>query len=127
MATVLVVNLVALVTLARLDDGRLLAVLDGTAGGTGSLDGLDDLEGLIVGNLAEDDVAAVQPGGHDGGDEELGAVAGLDLLADIRRIGTQNWAPPGQVTYVLGPALAMDSRPGRVCLIWKFSSANFSP
>jgi len=29
--------------------------------------------------------------------------------------------------YVLGPALAMDRRPGRVCLMLKFSSANFSP
>src|SRR5215469_16844491 len=28
---------------------------------------------------------------------------------------------------VLGPALAMDSRPGLVCLCVKFSSANFSP
>lgn len=77
----------ALVTLASLDDGRLLAVLDGTAGGTGSLDGLDVLEGLIVGNLAEDDVATVQPGGHDGGDEELGAVAGSNLLAHVPNIG----------------------------------------
>lgn len=72
-----------LVTLARVDDGRLLAILNGTAGRTGSLDALNDLEGLVVGNLAEDDVAAVQPGGHDGGDEELGAVAGFNLLAHI--------------------------------------------
>lgn len=62
-------------TLAGLDDGGLLAILDGTAGGTGSLDSLDVPEGLVVGNLAEDNVASVQPGGHDGGDEELGAVA----------------------------------------------------
>lgn len=74
-------------TLARLGDGRLLAVLDGTASGTGGLDGLDVLEGLVVGNLAEDDVTAVQPGGHDGGDEELGAVAVLDLLARVHGMG----------------------------------------
>jgi hypothetical protein len=80
-------SLLRLVTLARVNDGRLLAILDGTAGGTGSLDTLNDLEGLVVGNLAEDDVAAVQPGGHDGGDEELGAVAGLDPLARIHDHG----------------------------------------
>lgn len=73
-----------LVTLISVNDGGLLAILDGTAGGTGSLDGLDDLEGLIVGNLAENDVAAVQPRGHDGGDEELGAVAVSRLLARIQ-------------------------------------------
>lgn len=32
-----------------------------------------------------------------------------------------------RVTYVLGPALAMESRPGRSCLSLKFSSGNFSP
>lgn len=69
--------------LVAVDDGRLLAILNGTAGGTGSLNGLDDLEGLIVGNLAEDDVTAVQPGGHNGGDEELGAVAVFIVLAQI--------------------------------------------
>ena len=50
-------------------------MLDGTAGGTASLDGLDDTLGLLVGNLAEDDVAAIEPRGDDGGDEELRAVA----------------------------------------------------
>lgn len=74
-------------TLARVDDGRLLAILNGTTGGTGGLDSLDDLEGLIVSNLAEHDVAAVQPGGHDGGDEELGAVAVLDPLASVHSRG----------------------------------------
>jgi len=61
---------------ARLGDGGdTLAVLDGTAGGAASLDGLDDGDGLSVSDLAEDDVAAVEPRGDDGGDEELGAVA----------------------------------------------------
>jgi hypothetical protein len=40
--------------------------------GADLLDGLDDLKTLD--NLAEDDVLAVQPGGLDGADEELGAV-----------------------------------------------------
>jgi len=30
-------------------------------------------------------------------------------------------------SYVLGPALAMDNKPGRLCCFLKFSSANFSP
>lgn len=34
----------------------------------------------------------------------------------------KNWEP-----LVLGPALAMDSWPGLVCLSWKFSSGNFWP
>lgn len=60
---------------AGVDNGGLLAILHGTAGRASSLNGLDDLLGLVVGDLAEDDVATIQPGGRDGGDEELGAVA----------------------------------------------------
>ena len=67
--------------LTRVDNGGLLAVLDGTAGGTGGLDGLDNSQTLIIGNLAENDVAAVQPGSRDGGDEELGPVAVGTMLA----------------------------------------------
>lgn len=60
---------------ARIDDGGLLGVLDGTAGGAGSLKSLDNAHGLLIGNLAEDDVAAIEPRGLDSGDEELRAVA----------------------------------------------------
>lgn len=45
----------------------------GTRLGTAALDGVDDV--LATGDLTEDDVLAVQPGGDDGGDEELGTVA----------------------------------------------------
>jgi hypothetical protein len=62
----------------RANGGDTIAVLDGTAGRAASLNGLDDGDGLGVSDLAEDDVAAVQPGGHDGGDEELGAVAAMN-------------------------------------------------
>ena len=47
-------------------------LLSGAVLGADLLDGLDDLKTLD--NLAEDDVLAVQPGGLDGADEELGAV-----------------------------------------------------
>lgn len=57
------------------DNGGAGLVLDLAVITAGGLEGLDDSHGLLVGNLAEDDVAAVQPGGDDGGDEELGAVA----------------------------------------------------
>lgn len=56
---------------ARINDGGLLVVLDGTAGRAGGLESPDDVHGLLIGNLAEDDVAAIKPGGLDGGDEEL--------------------------------------------------------
>jgi hypothetical protein len=62
--------------LARLDNGGLLVVVDLSGAGAGGLEGLDDVERLLVGDLAEDDVLAIEPAGHDGGDEELGAVAG---------------------------------------------------
>jgi len=61
--------------LSRLDNGRLLVVLNLTAAAASSLKGLDDGQRLIVSNLAEDDVLAIEPAGDYGGDEELGSVA----------------------------------------------------
>jgi hypothetical protein len=56
-------------------NGGTLAVLDAAVAGASGLDGADNVHRLIVSNLAENDVAAVQPRGNDGRDEELGAVA----------------------------------------------------
>ena len=56
---------------AAVDD--LGSAADGTGARAESLDGLDVL--VAAGDLAEDDVLAIQPAGLDGGDEELGAVA----------------------------------------------------
>lgn len=69
-------SLQRLVGAAGGDGGRAVLVLDGAAGGAAGLDALDDAHGLgvAVGHLAEDDVAAVEPLGLDGGDEELRAV-----------------------------------------------------
>lgn len=58
------------------DDGGLDSGADGAGGGTERLDLLDDVHGLSVSDLAEDDVLAIEPRGDNGGDEELGAVAG---------------------------------------------------
>lgn len=108
------------------DDGGLGSGADGAGGGAEGLELLNNLHGGLVSNLTEDDVLAIEPRGHDGGDEELGAVA---------MTGQKKWNVSGDScetttrveTYVLGPALAMDSRPGRLCLYLKFSSGNFSP
>lgn len=61
--------------LTAVDNGGLDGRADSTGARAERLDLLDDLEGGIVGNLAEDDVLAIEPRGHNGGDEELGAVA----------------------------------------------------
>ena len=55
--------------------------MDLAAAAASGFDGLDDLEGGVVGNFTEDDVLAIEPAGHDGGDEELGAVAVLVVSA----------------------------------------------
>lgn len=65
----------------RVDDGGALAVLDSTGLGAGGLEGADDPHRLLVSDLAEDDVAAVEPRRDDGGDEELGAVAAGDSVS----------------------------------------------
>lgn len=57
------------------DDGGLDIGTDGTGGGTETLDLLDNVHGLGISDLAEDDVLAIEPRGDNGGDEELGAVA----------------------------------------------------
>lgn len=71
-------------SLARVDDGRLLAVLDLARGRAGSLESADNLLGLLVGDLAEDDVAAIEPLSLDGGDEELRAVAVGEIMSALR-------------------------------------------
>ena len=51
-------------------------MLDGARLGASGLEGVDDLHGVGISDLAEDDVAAIEPLSLDGGDEELRAVAG---------------------------------------------------
>lgn len=75
----------------------------------------------MVSNLAEDDVLAIEPASDDGGNEELGAVAAKTISVSTEL------QLNSMISYVLGPALAIDRSPGLVCLRVKFSSANFSP
>jgi len=92
---------------AALDDGRrAVPVLDGAAAATAGLDALDDGHGVLVAgrDAAEDDVAAVEPGGHDGGDEELGAVG---VGAGIGH-GEQERLVVGELEVLVGELLAVD-------------------
>lgn len=56
-------------------DGRLLVVLNLAGARSSSFESLDDVEGLLISDLAEDDMLAIEPAGDNGGDEELRAVA----------------------------------------------------
>lgn len=58
------------------DNSRSLAILNSTTLRAGGFDGLDNVH-AIADDLAEDDVAAVQPGGLDSGDEELRTVPAI--------------------------------------------------
>jgi hypothetical protein len=102
------------------DNGRLLVILDLTAAAASGLKSLDDHQRLLVSNLTEDDVLAIEPAGYHSGNEELRAVAiGTSCQLCFRTMFV--------LAYVLGPALAIERSPGLVCLREKFSSANFSP
>lgn len=104
----------------RLNNRWLLAVVDLAGTGASGLESFNDVQGLLVSDLAEDDVLAIKPAGDDGSNKELGAVA-VTMLARLKMMSMR------QRAHVFGPALAMDKSPGLVCLRLKFSSANFSP
>jgi len=55
-------------------NGGSLRVLDLASIRTSGFDRLDDPHGLVVSNLAENDVLAIEPGGDDSCDEELGSI-----------------------------------------------------
>lgn len=105
---------------ARLDNGGFLVILDLAAAAAGSLKRPNNMHGLLISNLAEDDVLAIEPAGYHSGNEELRAVA-IETSCQLC------FRTMFVITYVLGPALAMERSPGLVCLRAKFSSANFSP
>ena len=65
--------------LAGIGNGGFLLVFDLAGTTTRGFDGFDNSKRLFICDFAEDDVFAVEPAGDDGGDEELGAVAGMNL------------------------------------------------
>lgn len=83
-----------------------LLVLDGTRAGAASLNrlhGTDALEIALL-DLAEDDVAAVEPAGDDSGNEELRAVG---VWAGIGH-GEEEWLVVGELEVLIGKLLAVD-------------------
>jgi len=90
--------------LAGFDDGGLLWVLDGAAAGAYCLEGLDDLEGLIISDLTENDVAAIEPRGLDSGNEELRAVG---VRAGVGH-GQESRAGVLDLEVLIGKLLAVD-------------------
>jgi hypothetical protein len=90
--------------LTTVDDGGLLVVLDGTAAGASSLKSLDDVHGLLVSDLTENDVASVEPRGDDSGDEELGAVG---VGAGVSH-GEQTGLAVLQLEVLVGELLTVD-------------------
>ena len=95
-----------LVLTATDDCRRAVPVLDGTAAGTARLDTLDDADGGRVArlDLAEDDMAAVEPRGDDGGDEELGAVGVGPGVGH----GEEEGLVVGELEVLVGKLLAVD-------------------
>lgn len=76
----------------------------------------------VLDHTSKDNVGTIEPISNDGGDEELRAVTSghISIIRkDIRRYNA--------TTYVPGPALAIERRPGTSCFSWKFSSGNVSP
>jgi hypothetical protein len=67
-------------------------------------------------------VLAVEMRGGNGGDEELGNKWVAEGIRGKKECNAGTWLP-----LVLGPELAIESRPGVSCLSVKFSSGNFSP
>lgn len=98
-------------------DNLRRAVLGPAGAGSAAFDSCNYLHRLRICDLAEDNVPPVQPFGGDGGDEELGAVSVADTgsgqLGVSRMRITSEHAQKGAAAYVFGPALAMDSSPGR--------------
>jgi hypothetical protein len=86
------------------DNGGAGLILDLAVVTASGLEGRDNGQGSLVSDLAEDDVAAVQPGGHDGGDEELGAVG---VGASVGH-GQQTGAVVLQLEVLIGKLLAVD-------------------
>ena len=105
-----------------INDGGLEVELHLSGTTASALEILHNFQGILICNLAKDDVLAIEPGGDDGGDEELRAIA-------VEWISMFPVGYPWEhvFTYVFGPALAMERSPSRTCFFLKFSSANFSP
>lgn len=69
----------------RVDNGRLELQVDLAGARASLLELRDNLQAGLIGNLAKDDVLSIEPGGDDGGDEELGTIAVVKKLVSTDR------------------------------------------
>jgi len=88
----------------RLDNGWLLVVVDLAGTRASSLESLDNVQGLLVSDLTEDNVLAIQPAGDNGGDEELGAVGVWSSVGH----GEKSWADVLLLEVLIGELLTVD-------------------
>lgn len=88
----------------RGDNGWLLVVVDLSTSRSGSLKSLDDGQGLLISDLTEDDVLAIQPLGDNGGDEELGAVGVWSGVGH----GQKSWLGVLLLEVLIGELLTVD-------------------
>jgi len=86
--------------LSGVDDGDLGLWCSRSA--SDALDGLDDI--ITLQDLAEDDVASVQPRGLDGGDEELGSVGVWPGVGH----GEVHWSLVLEVEVLISELLSID-------------------
>jgi hypothetical protein len=82
-------------------------------------------DGLSAQNFAKYNVLAVEVGGWNRRDEELGAIGACDGPAFVSNGSSRQRS--AWESGLPGPAFAIDSKKGRSCLRLKFSSANFAP
>lgn len=79
--SLLVLRVVAGLRSTTVNDGGFELQLDLSGTATSGLELLDDLHAGFICNLSEDNMFAIEPGGDDCGDEELGAVAARNVFS----------------------------------------------
>ena len=72
-----------LLQFAGCGNGGFILVSDLAGLATSGFDGFHNSQRLVVCDFAKDDVLAVEPAGDNGGDEELGTVAGKRMRFSI--------------------------------------------
>jgi len=90
--------------LARSNNGWLLVKVDLTAAATGSLDGLDNVQGGLIRDLSKDNVLIIEPAGYNGGNEELRTVGVWSSIGH----GEEAWLGVLPEEVLIGELLTVD-------------------